>query len=500
MKKQLIITSLIIGVIILLSLLLFSSVYYPLFNSDDGITVLMLHNFELPRDFYFWGQSRFGSIIPLLGQVFYKGFGLSSLWSESITHYIILILGYLSFATLLKSNFSKIIFAIIWFLPLLHFHHGLLRNVFGLQYSLLGMGIYLINRYSISETTFLKKTLILTLLFIVFVLSVWVSDAAIITIFMIILILTYYSYQKKKSITSLVFRIETLYTIIGVVLGGAIILYLKKTAKVDVADNYNIQLFNSFEEFLSSVSIIKNVLFDVLCFNTPNPLVSIYSYCVGILLISLPFFKINFDKLGKNKKWFYLFVIDGTIVLFIVLISHWAFLNGVARRYFTGVYISFWLACLIYTNEIIKTKQKTILQALILITVIIGSFGTIYNFKYVYPKRLTPKSVVVSEFEQLGEIGLIANYWNSYGTSFINPELIKATPHDKSSVRNYDLVDSVFSQPRLYLIKDSWLDSFPETLNQFGYKLRKEGEEFNIGDCWINEYKKESVNRTYNID
>ncbi|MCD4747272.1 MAG: hypothetical protein K8R58_13320 [Bacteroidales bacterium] len=77
-----------------MSFLLFSSIFYPLFNSDDGVTVLMLHYFKLPNDIYFWNQDRVGSIIPLIGQLFYKGLGFSLLWSESITHYIILILGY----------------------------------------------------------------------------------------------------------------------------------------------------------------------------------------------------------------------------------------------------------------------------------------------------------------------------------------------------------------------------------------------------------------------
>ncbi|MCC7332613.1 MAG: hypothetical protein IT232_08400 [Flavobacteriales bacterium] len=89
----------------------------------------------------------------------------------------------------------------------------------------------------------------------------------------------------------------------------------------------------------------------------------------------------------------------------------------------------------------------------------------------------------------MGKIGIIAEYWNSYGTSFVNPNLIKATPHDKI-VSNSFLVDSVFSQPHIYLIKDGWLDFFPDTLNQFNHTLVKEGEMFFIGNCWVNEYKK----------
>lgn len=500
MRKQLLIY-LIIGTIIILSFLLFSSVYYPLFNSDDGVNVLMLHYFKLPDDIYSWNQNRGGSIIPLIGQLFYKGLGLSSLWSESITHYIILILGYLSFSTLLKSNFSKTIFAIIWFFPILHFI-GLVRYSFGIQYSLIGIGIYLINKYSgIQETTLEKKLLVLTTIFIVFVSSVWVTESAIVTFLIIILFLGYFLYKTRKNIKTLFIRLETLFTIVGSIIGVLIICFFKSIVTVDTNYNYNKQFFNSLEEFLESISIIKNILFDIFSFNILDKPISIYAYFVLILVVSLIFMKVRYRDISENsKKWFWVFATDGTFLLFIVLISHWAFLNGVARRYFTGVYITYWLAYLIYIDYATKSSRKNILQILITFTVIIGALSTIYSYKYVYPKRLTPKSEIVKEFEQLGEIGIISEYWNSYGTSFVNPDLIKATPHDKSDVKNYALVDSVFAQPKIYVIKDMWLESFPETLTQFGYNLIKKGKMFNIGDCWVCEYEKEKINMVYKLE
>ena len=88
----------IIGLLFLLSFRFYSSLFYPVLNTDNAVTILMIHYFELPNDLYFWGQDRMGSLIPLLAQIPFKIFNISALTSESIVHYLILLLGFLSFS------------------------------------------------------------------------------------------------------------------------------------------------------------------------------------------------------------------------------------------------------------------------------------------------------------------------------------------------------------------------------------------------------------------
>jgi len=69
--------------------------------------------------------------------------------------------------------------------------------------------------------------------------------------------------------------------------------------------------------------------------------------------------------------------------------------------------------------------------------------------------------------------------------------LIKATPHEWSgSVRNRAVAEEVFKQQDIYVIKDLWLDNFPDTMKQFGNTLIKDGEEFHLGESWICKYRK----------
>lgn len=122
------------------------------------------------------------------------------------------------------------------------------------------------------------------------------------------------------------------------------------------------------------------------------------------------------------------------------------------------------------------------------IIVIIGVLSPIYSMKYIYPKHLKPQVEVSSEFLQLGEIGIIAEYWNSYINSCPDPDKIIATSHDKSDVKNPDFVDKVFKRPRLYIIKDMWMETFPDTPNQFGRTLLKKRNSFTIANSRVCEY------------
>ena len=88
-----------IALIFLLSFRFYSSLFYPILNSDNAVTILMIHYFKLQHDLYFWEQDRMGSLIPLIGQIPFKIFHFSALTSEAITHYLILLLGFFAFSS-----------------------------------------------------------------------------------------------------------------------------------------------------------------------------------------------------------------------------------------------------------------------------------------------------------------------------------------------------------------------------------------------------------------
>lgn len=467
-------------------------------NSDDAVVSLMIHNFSLPQDLYYWNSNRFGSLIPLIGQIFYKIFGLSPVLSESISHYLLLVGGFLGFASLFKSKISKIAFAIVWFLPPLRMI-DILKLSQGEQYALIGIAIYFINILAKQNNTnsSLKKHLYLILITIALITSVWVSDLAIISISVI---LTYFVFKLLKTNTLKSFRnsykrIEFYYIFIGSALGVLFIYYAKENTTI-IGNYYDFfepnVVYESFKIFILS-------MVDLFTFSGKEFFTSLYLY---LLLVPFVISIINHKniKIPKSQAvWITILAIDLALTFIVIISSKWALLNGIPRRYFVCNYISLWVIFLIVIENIKVKNVKIGLLYFIILTTTIGGYGTIYNFKDVDP-NFYKSFKKAKEIMKLGEIGIISGYWNSYIYSIADPDNIKATPHDKSSVRNQRLVDSVFSQPKLYLIRDGWIDSFPDTLVQFGYVIVKNGDEFRLGGCNICSYRKIKLNKKLGIN
>ena len=475
--------------IIILSFFCYSSNFYPLLGSDDAIQVLMIYYFKLPHDLYFWGQDRYGSLIPLIGQVFFHGFGVSALTSESITHYLLLIAGYFAFAAFFKSRFSRLILAIAWFFPPFRLTDFLRGNI-GLEYSLLAIGIFLLNKLSKfqPEKPGLKKHLHLFCISLIFILAVWVSDLAAFSVFLIIILQVYSGISKsgfsKKAIFSL--NLVVYYFIAGIICGSAFIVYGKHYA--EMSPSYN-QL-NDLSTLLASLMLFANSVTELLTFTASEPFTSAYLYM--ILLLTVPLFvvrrQVQFTE--NQRKWFSFFVLDCILIFGVIMLSKWSFLNGIPRRYFTSNYITFWMAFLLAFEYLAETDFKKIMRVVLFIAAITAGAGSIYNLKYIWPKSLKPRVEYVREFESLGKIGIIGNYWNSYINSVTNPGQIIATPDDLSSVRNRAMAYELMKRETFYIIRDGWMEYFPDSINQFGTPLYKNGNEFRMGDCNVCSYRK----------
>ncbi|MFH1937302.1 MAG: hypothetical protein ABIK52_07045, partial [Bacteroidota bacterium] len=334
MKKYLTIG--IISAIIFASFFIFSSRFYPILNSDDAVTILMTRWFHLPEDLYFWGQDRYGSIIPMIGQFFNKVLSLSPVVSESLSHYLILVLGFLAFSTLLKSNKGKIFLAVLWFFPPFHFI-DLVRNVAGVQYSLVGILIFLVNFYHRPD---LQKTpwqqwVVLVGITVSVVMLLWISDIAAASVFIIILVLIWFHRNERSNISSDFRRKEIYFLRRGVLLAGLFIWYARYHA-VRIED-YHANPFNKFGGSLEACLQLKKSAIAILTFRSDNPFTGIYMYLV-ILLCLIIIRSYHKDFLPRNnRQWFLFFIAEGILIFLIILWSRWALLNGIPRRYFTGI-------------------------------------------------------------------------------------------------------------------------------------------------------------------
>ena len=477
-----------ISVIVGISYRLYSSRYYPLLDSDDALSVLMTHYYKLPTDIYCWGQNRGGTLIPFISQLFYKGFGFSEINAVSISNYLLLIIGFLGFSSLFKNKFTKILFAFFWFFPPMWFINSL-RYPYGVQYCLIGVAVLIIDNLSIEakQKITTRQHLLLILLILIFTSAVWVSDLAAVTV--LILIFTISIFHLFKNRINFPHKLVMFYFIIGCVFCTGFILYAKNILGLKNPEYLKI---NSFAEASNGIRMTKNTIINLLSFKINNPFMSVYVYFVILLAVYFPV-SFYFKKIilsAKAKQWLSFFLMDGLIIFVVILFSRWALIDGYGRRFFICSYISFGLAILILADYLITiSERKNVLKTILFIIVLVGSISTVYDLKYVNPKNLTSTYKNMREFETLGECGIIGDYWNSYIVSISNPGMIKAAPHDKNENRNNDIVNEIFKKPYVYIIKDNWLENYPDTLSQHWRLMYKDGKEFAIGGKSVCRYK-----------
>ncbi|MFA5816074.1 MAG: hypothetical protein WC865_10680 [Bacteroidales bacterium] len=466
------------------SFFLYSSQFFPLLNSDDALNILMIKDLRLPQDLYAWGQDRGGSLIPLVGWPLHHLLGLSVVLSESIVHFLILFIGFWFLSRCLMSNMSKIILAIIWFFPTYWFF-SLIRFPFGIQYSLIGVVVYLvfIQRDDQANGKFKMSSLVI----VIFMLSLalWVSDLALTSILALIFIFVYPTITKKVEIQQVLKWPGLFITLGGVTLTVIFILFAKNHAIR--TEFYNESIVNSFHNIVNSITILIKSLWNILNFRKETWMLSVFGIMVitliPILLILRP--KVLREQLNVAK----FFLLDSFILLVVIILSHWAYLNDDSRRYFSGIYVGLSVVILLGIENL-TGRKKNMIQVYALIIAIFGGMGSIHYLKNVYPKSLKPMINVVGELKSLGEIGIIGEYWNSYISACSDPDKIAATTHDGCFNRNPSQIQEVFSKPRLYIIKDMWMNKFSDSLVQYGYLLRRKGDSINLANCMINEYER----------
>jgi hypothetical protein len=479
---------LLIAAIIIVSFFLYSCSFYPRLNSDDALNVLMAFYYKLPHDFYCWGQDRGGTLIPLLSQVGIKLFKLPALLSVSLSNYLILILGFIGFSSLLKSNFTKVVFAIIWFLPVERFI-DLLRYPIGVQYSLTGFIIFIVNKVRFGEDNHpIHQHLLLIAISILTIVAVWVSDFALVTIAILAGTLLFFHFSGGKKHK---FHKAILYHIAGGIIAGVLfIMYAKGQNGLRTEAYYAVNGLNGIR---TAFVLLVNSFLPVFAFKSQNTFISVYTF-LAILTMWMVVYcisrKIAWPGLLRNK-WFMFFTADFIIVFLALLLSSWVKENGVVQRYFVGNYITLSMAVLIAVEQLqVKQIRVSFVKILLLLVAIIGSISTLYSMRFIYPKTFKPMARIVGEYKQLGETGIIAHYWSAYISACSDPEMIIATPHDQDAVRNRELVDMVFKQKNLYIISDWWLSSFPDTMKQFDHLLVKDGFPFKMGGQTLCKYKK----------
>jgi hypothetical protein len=547
-KLKTLITIGLISLFFLISFRAFALYRVPIFNSDNAVHILMAQDLNLPEDLYYWGQNRLGSLLPILSYCGVRIFSLSPIVAVSYVHYLLLLIGFLSFSSILSSNFSKLTLALVWFLPAVTFTSTIEAvQPYTPQFATIGCALAFINQLNIYKNSiFWQRGLLIIGSLISLCLSLWISEQSII----IVLIVGYLirrkcivlnSLEKKskylnrsenrsgnkfKKLNSINVRanlvqhlsyskIFNFTTLIGV----AFIV----TAKVSAAPSYGIFKINSLATTWVVFRSVMKLIIQSITFSIDNWLLSFYSIaCLGLasflIAISMIWIQKKWTKNFKFRtaihrafdsdlKWSVLFGVNTIGSFLLLIISEWVYRNEINIRYFSVVYLSLWLAIIFYSDairnvsfesskiEIFSSFKRYLFKIntpLLVLLLLVALSGSLSLPSYVY--SLSPTKSQLSKltgFNQLGEAGIIGDYWNSYIICSVNPEKLHCTPHDRSMVRSIRSAKKVMASAKIYLVKERWLDHFPDQIVQFETRLIKQGPEIKIDQYTLALYKRE---------
>lgn len=475
---------LLISAIILSSFFLISSAFYPLLNSDMAINVLIADSFSLPHDVYWWGQDRLGSFIPLISQPFIK-LGMSPLLAVSICNYLVITAGFVGFSKLFKRKETIIIFALAWFFPYQRFID---LNVFplGLSYGLLGFSILFLRKIDLNES-FVKSrrnlfNIIATAL--VWFSAVWISDLMYITLLILGISCGIYFFFNKEFSR----RKKAIILTYALIMVPIILIIIKlKTYATGVSQKF--ATINTFSEIKEAFNMVIGGIHHLLDFRES------FFVCLGawiilfasILAIILSIKHIRLILTFKNF-WLNFFLADFIGIMTVIFLSHWVYLNQMGYWYFVAPYISGLLFILLTIDKSTILQSKLAFTGILIGTIVISVSPITKIYSQLGEYRSTAS--YARELNRLGEIGLIGDFWEAYKLSVANPGQIKGTAHQDSDLKNnYERVHDVILQPKVFVSREMWMDSFPDTLNQFGYVLLKKGEPFFLAGSNLCEYK-----------
>ncbi len=492
--------------ILILSVRAFSGSLTPDFDSDQAVHVLMAYDLRLPEDLYYWGQSRLGSLLPIVSHWLLKVSPLTPIEAVSCAQYFFLIVGFLCFVSLFRKMISKVVFTLIWFLPPDPFM-ALVKVAHppAPQFALLGTALIFTNQLAtISETQTVKKIVFSLIITSSLMLSVWVSDLSIIPAIVAGLFFSAFlqRHQKMERLFSQgaknlkLSRFNLIYSCVfwTFLFWSTFLAYAKFNAsKEDV--NYGLLGVNSLDIILQISHSIVAAISNTLLFQVDSLFLSLYGVACLALISALirHGFRIRQDTdFTSHLRWIPFFLTSALGTFLLLLMSRWTYIQGTPPRYFIGIYIFCWLSALLVFDNLDLTNftSQTAFNRVSTLLVLTALLGSLSLPSYVFAvQKPQSRLSMLQPLASLGRVGFIGDYWTSYLMCIVAPDRLSCTPHDQDFARCPRCVKSVLKSPTINLGGRDWLDSFPEEIEQFGQRLRKQKPTQKIAGYWMAPYR-----------
>lgn len=393
-----------------------------MFDSDQAVWVLLAESPHFPDAWYFYGQNRLGSLLPLMAHLL-VGLGLEALVAVSLMNLLFQGAAAALIFHLSKSAAAALSVACLFLFPPWTLY---VLSFIGHPYTsqwLLWLGILWILKPS-SQPISWQKSMWLAILSL---LSLWVSDLSI----LFFPLLAYHLWFEQKMRNRQQWAL-----LLSLGISGIVLLFLLKQ-QLPGPRGY-------FLKFTDWQGLLLN----------GKGLLSIFTYfwhmgtLVKVAMILSLGALIVFLAISKSHNSAQLSTRYGVLALVFTLSSHWVATNQGEARYFAFPLL------LLLLGMVLRKSERPIALGIHGLWLAI-SLAMAWNTKthLVSDYRATPERPSRSEMEQLAsriDGAVVADYWSMYLLKVFNPNLLVTQEH--WPVRDPWNREIVFQQDRIWVV------------------------------------------------
>jgi hypothetical protein len=485
--------------IVMLSVCFYAPAFYFDYNSDHAIHVLMSEDFQLPRDYFYWGQNRLGSLLPLIAFLLSKFIGLHLLYICSIVQYLFLGAGYLVLSKFIVQRPLKIALCALIFLPVNEYNALIL---IGHPYSsqlfagaLFFLSAYLLKTHISNTETFDGKAFIIAIswsfLASLFLFAgIWVSEFnVILALIPAIFIL------KERKLSTIIWKgfkngWFVAFAIISISFLGLFVYIYKQIKSQSIQDTlYDKVFIDNLQDVKRNTSYFLEQANRSLLFKDNATLENVFNWFLILLVIILiirKFFKPKEEI--RQQLLFNSLIIVCCVAALMLFFSTWNLRASFCPRYFTPVYIMFCFALLLLLDKI---EYKKVLLPVVSGLFVFFCIGFCYKHVISIPNRQAPFEKH-GEYAKLPKGTLIGDYWDVYKINSIAIDSLQSLPFDHISVRNWDWMEIPLKEKNFYFLKNSNIvpGGFKDIILQFGVFFKYSGKSYVCNGIEVMLYQK----------
>lgn len=482
-----------------ISFIYYAPCNYAYYNSDHAIHVLMSKDLQLPRDFYYWGQNRLGSLLPTVAFLISRLVRAHPLYVCTFTQLAFLFTGFLLLSAQIKNRFLKVAMCALIFLPLSEYNALILiGHPYSSQLFAGVMFVFFLGRLKkhiltsglVSTGNMLYALFLSGLAVFFWIVGVWVSEFNAI----LILIIPYFVWFDKQLKTFFINGLKKVRNILFCVLSLAFLFLayysykqVKEPAVVD--DLYEKTFIDNVPDLKKNACFFLEKLQTSLFYKDTSFVENTFNWFLILLTVL-----IIIRQYQQRKKQNYRFLVLPNFLFFICIVatgllffSSWNLRSEFCPRYFTPVYIMFCFGLLLFLDqEFYRSEIKAVVSGSVLI------LSTAFCYKAVIEKKLPGPFGQYGEYQKLPKGTIIGDYWDAYKIGSIAIDSLKPLAFDYMQVRNWSWRDELLSEERFYFLNNENIlkGGLKDIICQFGILFQNTGISYNCNGTKVLQYKK----------